>query len=99
MPEDDDHPFLLLAQWAPKGHGLITVKDYDVYYRKTPSSHRGYRITHNAVPGVVSHGVPDWLYEGKFSKTSMNHTLRTFIAIFGYIPKPAYELSIKGSSR
>lgn len=66
LPENDDHPFLLLAQWAPKGHSLIMVQDYDIYYRKTPTSHTGYRITHTAVPGVVSHGVPDWLYEGKY---------------------------------
>ncbi|CAH0551631.1 unnamed protein product [Brassicogethes aeneus] len=63
LPESDDHPYLLLAQWAPRGHGLIMVQDYDIYYRKTPNSHTGYRITYTAVPGVVSHGVPDWLYE------------------------------------
>lgn len=40
------------------------VQDYDIYYRKSPTSHTGYRITQSAVPGVVSHGVPDWLYEG-----------------------------------
>lgn len=66
LPDGDDHPYLLMAQWAPKGHGLIMVQDYDIYYRKTPSSHTGYRITNSAVPGVVSHGVPDWLYEGKY---------------------------------
>ncbi|XP_045483534.1 inactive dipeptidyl peptidase 10 isoform X2 [Harmonia axyridis] len=63
LPEIDNHPYLLLARWAPKGQGLIMVQDYDIYYRKTPTSHSGYRITNTAVPGVVSHGVPDWLYE------------------------------------
>lgn len=64
MPEVDDHPYLLLAMWAPRGHGLVMVQDYDIYYRTSPTSHIGYRITKTAVPGVVSHGVPDWLYEG-----------------------------------
>lgn len=50
--------------WAPRGNGLVMVQDYDVYYRASPTSHMGYRITRTAVPGVVSHGVPDWLYEG-----------------------------------
>ncbi|KAG5894537.1 hypothetical protein JTB14_026825 [Gonioctena quinquepunctata] len=70
MPEEEDHPFLLLAQWAPKGHGLIMVQDYNIYYRKSPSSHTGYRITNTAVPGVVSHGVPDWLYEEEILGTN-----------------------------
>ncbi|XP_066142591.1 inactive dipeptidyl peptidase 10 [Euwallacea fornicatus] len=70
LPENDDHPFLLLAQWAPKGHSLIMVQDYDVYYRKTPTSHTGYRVTSTAVPGVVSHGVPDWLYEEEILGTN-----------------------------
>ncbi|ERL92494.1 hypothetical protein D910_09807 [Dendroctonus ponderosae] len=70
LPENDDHPFLLLAQWAPKGHSLIMVQDYDVYYRKTPTSHMGYRITKSAVPGVVSHGVPDWLYEEEILRSN-----------------------------
>jgi hypothetical protein len=64
MPETEEHPYLLLAEWAPRGHGLVMVQDYDIYYRKSPTSHTGYRITNTAVPGVVSHGVPDWLYEG-----------------------------------
>ncbi|XP_063905183.1 inactive dipeptidyl peptidase 10 isoform X2 [Zophobas morio] len=63
MPETEEHPYLLLAEWAPRGHGLVMVQDYDIYYRKSPTSHTGYRITSTAVPGVVSHGVPDWLYE------------------------------------
>ncbi|KAK9892045.1 hypothetical protein WA026_018245 [Henosepilachna vigintioctopunctata] len=63
LPEIDNHPYLLLARWAPKGQGIVMVQDYDIYYRKTPTSHSGYRITSTAVPGVVSHGVPDWLYE------------------------------------
>ncbi|KAL1513944.1 hypothetical protein ABEB36_003282 [Hypothenemus hampei] len=63
LPHNDDHPYLLLARWAPKGNSLVMVQDYDIYYRKTPISHTGYRITSTAVPGVVTNGVPDWLYE------------------------------------
>ncbi|CAH1164731.1 unnamed protein product [Phaedon cochleariae] len=70
MPEEENHPFLLLAQWAPKGKGLIMVQDYNIYYRKSPNSHTGYMITNTAVPGVVSHGVPDWLYEEEILGTN-----------------------------
>ncbi|XP_022916114.1 inactive dipeptidyl peptidase 10 isoform X2 [Onthophagus taurus] len=62
-PEVDEHPFLLLAMWAPRGEALVMVQNYDIYYRPAPLSHIGYRVTNTAVPGVVSHGVPDWLYE------------------------------------
>lgn len=57
-------PSLLLATWTPKGHGLITVKDYDIYYRPAPRSSTGYRVTDTGVPGTIHNGVPDWLYEG-----------------------------------
>ncbi|XP_037874079.1 inactive dipeptidyl peptidase 10 isoform X1 [Bombyx mori] len=56
-------PALLLAAWTPKGHGLITVKDYDIYYRPAPRSSTGYRVTDTGVPGTIHNGVPDWLYE------------------------------------
>nr|XP_049701899.1 inactive dipeptidyl peptidase 10 isoform X1 [Helicoverpa armigera]XP_049701900.1 inactive dipeptidyl peptidase 10 isoform X2 [Helicoverpa armigera] len=56
-------PSLLLATWTPKGHGLITVKDYDIYYRPAPRSSTGYRVTESGVPGTIHNGVPDWLYE------------------------------------
>lgn len=57
-------PSLLLATWTPKGHGLITVKDYDIYYRPAPRSSTGYRVTDSGIPGTIHNGVPDWLYEG-----------------------------------
>lgn len=64
-PEKDSHPYLLLAQWTPRGHGLVMVQDYDIYYRTSPMSNTAYRVTNTAVPGILSNGVPDWLYEGK----------------------------------
>ncbi|KAL0116963.1 hypothetical protein PUN28_010084 [Cardiocondyla obscurior] len=62
-PEKDNHPYLLLAQWTPRGHGLVMVQDYDIYYRTGPISNTAYRVTTTAVPGILSNGVPDWLYE------------------------------------
>ncbi|XP_017772534.1 PREDICTED: inactive dipeptidyl peptidase 10 [Nicrophorus vespilloides] len=70
IPDVEDHPFLLLAEWTPKGHSLVMVQDYDIYFRPTPISHIGYRITKNAIPGVVSNGVPDWLYEEEILGTN-----------------------------
>ncbi|XP_036146942.1 dipeptidyl aminopeptidase-like protein 6 isoform X3 [Monomorium pharaonis] len=62
-PEKDSHPYLLLAQWTPRGHGLVMVQDYDIYYITSPISNTAYRVTNTAVPGILSNGVPDWLYE------------------------------------
>ncbi|XP_050673083.1 inactive dipeptidyl peptidase 10 isoform X2 [Leptidea sinapis] len=62
-------PLLLLAMWTPKGHGLITVKDYDIFYRPAPRSSTGYRVTDTGIPGTVHNGVPDWLYEEEILKS------------------------------
>ncbi|XP_076766360.1 dipeptidyl peptidase 10 isoform X1 [Xylocopa sonorina] len=62
-PEKEVHPYLLLAQWTPRGHGLVMVQDYDIYYTISPRSNTGYRVTDTAVPGILSNGLPDWLYE------------------------------------
>lgn len=64
LPDDERPPYLSLARWTPRGHGLVTVLDYDIYFRPAPRSSTGYRVTATAVPGVVYNGVPDWLYEG-----------------------------------
>ncbi|XP_053979176.1 inactive dipeptidyl peptidase 10 isoform X1 [Hylaeus volcanicus] len=62
-PEKGGHPYLLLAQWTPRGHGLVMVQDYDIYYITGPMSNTGYRVTNTAIPGILSNGLPDWLYE------------------------------------
>lgn len=64
-PEKDNHPYLLLAQWTPRGHGLILIQDYDIYYKTGPISSFSYRVTDTAIPGILSNGLPDWLYEGE----------------------------------
>ncbi|KAI4494363.1 hypothetical protein M0802_009046 [Mischocyttarus mexicanus] len=53
-PEKEVHPYLLLAKWTPRGHGLVMVQDYDIYYRTGPLSNTGYRVTDTAVPGILS---------------------------------------------
>ncbi|XP_076160555.1 dipeptidyl peptidase 10 isoform X2 [Ptiloglossa arizonensis] len=62
-PEKGGHPYLLLAQWTPRGHGVVMVQDYDIYYITGPMSNTGYRVTNTAIPGILSNGLPDWLYE------------------------------------
>ncbi|CAD1480538.1 unnamed protein product, partial [Heterotrigona itama] len=62
-PEKEVHPYLLLAKWTPRDHGLVMVHNYDIYYITSPKSNTGYRVTDTAIPGILSNGLPDWLYE------------------------------------
>ncbi|XP_063983227.1 uncharacterized protein LOC135165658 [Diachasmimorpha longicaudata] len=64
------HPYLLHVQWTPRGHGLVMVDDYDIYYKTSPTSSSEFRITDTAVPGVHSNGFPDWLYEEEILRSS-----------------------------
>ena len=64
-PEKDAEPYLLYAQWSPRGHSLIIVHEYDIYYKTIPFNSAVYRITNNGIPGKIHNGIPDWLYEGK----------------------------------
>ena len=67
-PEKDPQPYLMMAKWTPRGHGIIIIQDYDIYYKTGPLSNTAYRVTDTAVPGILSNGLPDWLYEGTFQK-------------------------------
>ncbi|KAL7031857.1 hypothetical protein ACKWTF_007152 [Chironomus riparius] len=60
---EDEWPFLLHAQFTPRGHSLVMVYNYDIYYKTGPKSAQSYRITKTGVPGTIYNGVPDWLYE------------------------------------
>ncbi|KAK6630046.1 hypothetical protein RUM44_005444 [Polyplax serrata] len=60
---DAQHNFLLHAEWTPRGNALILVYNYDIYYKPSPTSSRVLRLTDSAVPGIISNGLPDWLYE------------------------------------
>ncbi|XP_076028317.1 dipeptidyl peptidase 10 isoform X2 [Oratosquilla oratoria] len=63
-PEKRGHPLLILAQWAPDSSAIVMVDtNYNIVYKRTAHSSEVYRITNTGVPGVVHHGVPDWVYE------------------------------------
>ncbi|XP_017111403.1 uncharacterized protein LOC108135250 isoform X1 [Drosophila elegans] len=62
-PHLDDWPYLLYARFTPAGNALVWVQNYDIYFREEVRSPAVHRITHDAVPGVVYNGIPDWLYE------------------------------------
>ncbi|KAG8236364.1 hypothetical protein J437_LFUL016813 [Ladona fulva] len=64
-PDEAGHPALQYAAWTPRGHALVMVMKSDIYYRPGPRGSFVFRVTRTAKPGLVSHGVPDWLYEGK----------------------------------
>jgi len=80
-PDDPTHPYLLHAAWTPKlGHALVIVFHYDIYYRPGPRGNAVYRLTEDAVPGVVSNGVPDWVYEGKYTPPyHVQHALSSLV--------------------
>lgn len=59
-------PYLHHAQFTTKGHSLIIVYKYDIYYRLGPRTYQSFRVTDDAIPGVIYNGIPDWLYEGMF---------------------------------
>lgn len=62
---------LQLASWAPVGTGLVYVLKNDIYY--IPSPDRVLypeRITDDGVEGVIYNGVPDWVYEGLYIRTT-----------------------------
>lgn len=63
-----DWPYLHYAQFTPKGHSLIMVYNYDIFYRLGPRTYESYRVTDDAIPGVIYNGIPDWLYEGNVSE-------------------------------
>ncbi|XP_072156634.1 inactive dipeptidyl peptidase 10 isoform X2 [Bemisia tabaci] len=64
------HPFLLHAEWSSVGQSLIIVHDYDIYYKTAPRDEKTFRVTRTAVPGIISNGVPDWLYEEEILGTN-----------------------------
>ena len=52
------------------------------------SSDNMVQVTDSGIPGIISHGVPDWLYEGK-SYFKSNHFIRpirnTALAIYAHL--------------
>lgn len=75
---EEEWPFLLHAQFTPRGHSLVMVYNYDIYYKTGPKSAQSFRITKTAVPGIIYNGVPDWLYEGWLNSLTANHVAFEF---------------------
>ncbi|EDW76193.2 uncharacterized protein Dwil_GK14793 [Drosophila willistoni] len=66
----DEWPYLHYARFATTGNALIWVYNYDIYYRQEVRTANVYRISHDAVPGIVYNGIPDWLYEEEILHTN-----------------------------
>lgn len=64
--DDPGWPQLQHAEFTTKGHALIIVYNYDIYYRLGPRTYQSFRVTDDAIPGIVYNGIPDWLYEGEY---------------------------------
>ncbi|XP_062706955.1 prolyl endopeptidase FAP isoform X1 [Aedes albopictus] len=61
--DSEDWPFLLHAEFTPKGQAIVLVHTYDIYYKPSARATQTYRLTKTAIPGIIYNGVPDWLYE------------------------------------
>lgn len=70
--DDMEWPHLHHAQFTTKGHSLIIVYNYDIYYRLGPRTYQTYRVTNDAIPGIIYNGIPDWLYEGNLNRFKVN---------------------------
>jgi hypothetical protein len=57
-----------LVVWAPEGNGFVYVHRNNIYYRPTAASIAEVQLTQSGIPGVVYHGIPDWVYEGMIMK-------------------------------
>lgn len=79
MPElkEGTWPHLQHASFGPRGHALLMVYNYNIYYTNGIKSTQTYRITNTGVPGVIFNGISDWLYEGEFI-TRRRHWFSTF---------------------
>ena len=53
-----------LVIWAPDGNGFVYVHRNNIYYRPTAASVAEVQLTWSGIPGVIYHGIPDWVYEG-----------------------------------
>lgn len=52
-----------LVVWAPDGNGFVYVHRNNIYYRPTAASVVEVKLTQSGIPGVIYHGIPDWVYE------------------------------------
>lgn len=62
--KENDWPFLMYAKFGPRGHAIVMVYKYDIFYTNSIKALQTYRVTNTGVPGIVYNGVTDWLYEG-----------------------------------
>ena len=53
-----------LVVWAPEGNGFVYVHRNNIYYRPTAASVAEVQLTQSGIPGLIYHGIPDWVYEG-----------------------------------
>lgn len=59
-------PHLQYASFGPRGHMLVMVYNFNIYYTNGIKSIQTYRVTSTGVPGVIYNGIADWLYEGTY---------------------------------
>ncbi|XP_069698426.1 venom dipeptidyl peptidase 4 isoform X2 [Periplaneta americana] len=52
-----------LVVWAPVGNAFVYVHRNNLYYRPTASEIAEVQLTRSGIPGIIYHGIPDWVYE------------------------------------
>eukprot|EP00096_Caligus_rogercresseyi_P014387 TRINITY_DN689_c1_g1_i3.p1 TRINITY_DN689_c1_g1~~TRINITY_DN689_c1_g1_i3.p1 ORF type:complete len:850 (-),score=196.30 TRINITY_DN689_c1_g1_i3:804-3353(-) len=59
----DEHYFVRLVSWAPKGNALVYVDmDNNIHYRASALA-QDRLITNSGVDGKIFNGIPDWVFE------------------------------------
>lgn len=65
--EASSTPSWQYATWLGPDGGLLLVADNELLARPGPPAKRAplFRLTDDAIPGLVYNGVSDWLYQGR----------------------------------
>lgn len=76
-PEQSAQPDLNWVSWIPfnpavsdRGHALLMLHNGDIYYQPAADNQSVQRITNSGVPGVVTNGMADWVYEEEILEQS-----------------------------
>ncbi|XP_035208378.1 inactive dipeptidyl peptidase 10-like [Stegodyphus dumicola] len=68
-PQEEPDGYLQYATWGPTENQLVYVYENNVYYVPDVNGTH-YQLSTSGAKGVISNGVPDWLYEEEILKSN-----------------------------